>query len=454
MIASLNVRATSGNKLICAAENNAFLLLIVFCIVFLFGTISRAAKQFLINDEIFTHYVMSLGSLREIWVALSARADGNPPLSYLIEAATTSALSDNLITFRLPSILGFLAFSLCLYVFVSRRTTRLQGLLAAIIPSISEAYFVAHEARPYALVLGCTGVLLVCWQMAAEGRARQRSLTAIACAYAAAISLHYYSVLLVLPFAVAATVRLAQRRKPDLGIWLAFVIGGLALLAWTPLILGLTADIDSFWSKPNLYSIPSFYQKLLAPFIVPQVISLVLLSLYKIGSGRLLPSGPPASGSIDNIPLSEKLLAVGFLLYPVGIGVIAYTVTNAFHNRYPVPAIAGIAILIAYIPSYFCSERRQHLSALLVFPALTWFAAISLLAGKGLVSDSPNLFRQTELPLSDLPVVVSDDHIFLQTLLLWPPRPRASTYVSLVRQSKSAHCSVGALTHLQLRGFH
>ena len=150
MIASLNVRATSGNKLICAAENNVFLLLIVFCIVFLFGTISRAAKQFLINDEIFTHYVMSLGSLREIWVALSARADGNPPLSYLIEAATTSALSDNLITFRLPSILGFLAFSLCLYVFVSRRTTRLQGLLAAIIPSISEAYFVAYEARPYA----------------------------------------------------------------------------------------------------------------------------------------------------------------------------------------------------------------------------------------------------------------------------------------------------------------
>jgi hypothetical protein len=52
MIAGLNVRATSGDKLIYAAENYAFFLLIVFCIVFLFGTIGRAAKQYLINDEI------------------------------------------------------------------------------------------------------------------------------------------------------------------------------------------------------------------------------------------------------------------------------------------------------------------------------------------------------------------------------------------------------------------
>ena len=39
--------------------------------------------------------------------------------------------------------------------------------LALLVPLCTNAYYYAHEARAYALVLGCGGLSVLCWQAAA-----------------------------------------------------------------------------------------------------------------------------------------------------------------------------------------------------------------------------------------------------------------------------------------------
>src|SRR5581483_7502041 len=65
---------------------------------------------------------------------------------------------------RLPAILGFWIFSICIYTFVARRLGRLCGLIAALLPWFTLAHYYAYEARPHGALLAWCGVMLVCWQ--------------------------------------------------------------------------------------------------------------------------------------------------------------------------------------------------------------------------------------------------------------------------------------------------
>src|SRR5206468_3466418 len=103
---------------------------------------------------------------------------------------------------RLPEILAYLVFLLCMYVFVARRTNEVYGLFAMIVPTLTAAGYYASEARAYALVLAFASLALLCWQAAAEGRHRRAAVVGLALALALATSAHYYAVLVVGPLAL------------------------------------------------------------------------------------------------------------------------------------------------------------------------------------------------------------------------------------------------------------
>src|SRR6266508_1563014 len=140
------------------------------------------------NDELYTFYISLLPSHSDIWSALSTGADQIPPFFYMITRASILLFGENHVSIRLPEVLGFWVMSLCLFQFVSKRSSALHGLVAMLFPLVTDAYYYAFEARPYGLVLGFGGTALLCWQAAAEGYYRKLSLMGLALSLAAAIS--------------------------------------------------------------------------------------------------------------------------------------------------------------------------------------------------------------------------------------------------------------------------
>src|SRR5207237_1162969 len=112
-------------------------------------------------------------------------------------------------------ILGFWLMTVCIFRFVSRRCPPIYAAAAMIFPLITSAFYYACEARPYALVMGFTALALVCWQQILENERRTISLFGLWFSLSACICLHYYAILIWIPFGLAELARLRSRKRPD-----------------------------------------------------------------------------------------------------------------------------------------------------------------------------------------------------------------------------------------------
>jgi 4-amino-4-deoxy-L-arabinose transferase-like glycosyltransferase len=98
------------------------------------------------------------------------------------------------VSYRLPSTLGFLVFSICLFLLVRPIAGATAGLISALLPLTTPLYDpYAIEARPYASVCAFLALALLFWQQSN----RSKFALLFACSIAAAMSLHYYTVFLL-----------------------------------------------------------------------------------------------------------------------------------------------------------------------------------------------------------------------------------------------------------------
>ena len=130
-------------------------------------------------------------------------------------------------------------------------------------PLVTGAYYYATEARPYGLVLGFSGLALLCWQAATEKDRRLLSLAGLAASLAAAISCHYHAVFVLAALGFAEAVRSRTLRRLDLPLWAALSLGVAPLLAFFPLIRRAIGYSTTFWAKSRWMSAPEFYYSLL-----------------------------------------------------------------------------------------------------------------------------------------------------------------------------------------------
>ena len=249
-------------------EQKKYWFLSGFSALYMIITCLLASRRLLWNDELFTLYTSRLPSFSDIWNALLTGADQIPPFFHLITRASLFLFGINELSVRLPSILGFWLMCICLFHFVSKRSSALYGFAAMLFPLTTIAFDYAYEARPSALVLGFGGLALVCWQSAATGRYRVLSLCGLAISLAAALSIHYYAVLLFFPLALGEIVRTLSRRRVDIAIWVAFGIAMCVLFLFLPLIERSRAYSEHFWALPKWILLPGFYFFLLAPAII------------------------------------------------------------------------------------------------------------------------------------------------------------------------------------------
>jgi uncharacterized membrane protein len=148
-------------------------ILVLLSILYFLYTCDQASRRPLWYDEDFTYRISQIPGVSELWAALREGVDLNPPGYYLITRTFLALFGTSLFVARLPAVLGFWVMCMCLYRFVSVRTSALYGLAAMLLVlSTWVCQQFAIEARPYGVVLACCGLALVCWQEATAGAGR------------------------------------------------------------------------------------------------------------------------------------------------------------------------------------------------------------------------------------------------------------------------------------------
>ena len=134
-----------------------YLFLLILTLVYAVGAIGNARNRPLWYDEVVTVMAASAPDAAGTWKAAQA-IDANPPLLHLLTHFSMQWFGPGEIAVRLPAILGFWIFCLCLYRFTLRRVGIYYALLALLLPIATEAYTYAYEARAYGLELAFCGL--------------------------------------------------------------------------------------------------------------------------------------------------------------------------------------------------------------------------------------------------------------------------------------------------------
>ncbi len=324
------------------------------------------------NDELFTLYISGLPTLSDIWAILATGVEQLPPTFHVLTRVVVQLFGEQHLTVRLPAILGVGVMGVCLFVVVARRTSTVYGLTAMLLPLVTQAYFYAYEARPYGLVLAFSAASLLCWQSAAEGHRRILSLVGLTATLAAALGSHYYAVLVFVPLAMGEIARSFGRRRLDLAMWLAFCVATIPLWAFLPLIQAGRKLAGTFWAPPRWRDMIGFYQNVLASATAPFLGIILIVAIYAI-----VRSSAPAERKVTTVapPPHEVVAAIGYLAIPGIAVVLAKLVTGAFTDRYALPAVIGVALILPW-GAYHLLDRRAAMGVVLAALLGGWFVVI------------------------------------------------------------------------------
>jgi Dolichyl-phosphate-mannose-protein mannosyltransferase len=362
-----------------ARVHPATLLLAIFSILYFVDVCLRASEKFFWYDELFTLYFSRLPNLHSLWGALNSGIDFNPPLFYLLTSGSNALFGEGKVATRLPEILGFWIFCVCLFRFVRRRAGVPAGFAAMLFPMLTGAYFYAYDARPHALVLGACGLALVCWQMATETFSlRGRWLIGLSGSLFLAFMFHCFALTLLAPFALAELFQMVRSRRIRWGVWLALLVPALlALPVYIPLLTSYRQlNVNDAFSKffvAGWREVPHFYLFLFGPCVLILFGMLVVFALDIFGQPRATDAQPSSAA------LPDLFLALVFLMLPVFGVALGKLVNGPFFSRYFLSSLAGACIVIG-IGAGLRAPRKwiSHVLALLLIGGVV-FNTLNLL---------------------------------------------------------------------------
>ena len=394
-------------------------ILIAFSLLYFTDVAIRASEKFFWYDELFTLYFSRLPTFAALWAALKSGIDFNPPPFYLLTRACNQLFGEGHISTRIPEIIGFWIFSLCLYRFVSRRAGIFSGTVALLFPMLTGAYFYAYEARPHGLVLGFCGLALVFWQVAAEKSRPPYSLLAgFSLALFCAFMMHCFAIVLLAPFALAEVFRTSKSRKITWSIWLALLIPFCAAcLVYVPLLHSYnTLDNGAAFSKvavPGWTQVGHFYVSLLSPCIL-----VIVAVLLVFAAARFLTENRHGRWEMQSAVASQDfVLGLMFTLLPCFGVALGKLVHGPFFHRYAMEAVAGLSIAIGMGAGLRTRHSRLALLLALILASAVVLNLAKLVSeraqGKGewLVEPATKLPIDTTpgKPLALHPLLVSEE---------------------------------------------
>jgi 4-amino-4-deoxy-L-arabinose transferase-like glycosyltransferase len=258
---------------------------------------------------------------------------------------------------RFPSLLGFLLMQVCLLIYVRRIAGEWAGLIALAFPTLTPALRYAIDGRPYGVLLGLTGIVMVTWQAAARRESKRTGvLIALGLAIALALNTHYFGVLLLIPLLAAEASRTLQRRKFDLPVLASVAAGSLGILFVLPFMRGASEFRAHIWDPfVEPVRILGAYVMML-PFSSHPAVLLVETLAGLILCGFLL------QHLRTSMARHEEFFLLVLTALPIFGWMVARFITHTFEPRYSIPALAGFSgvVAVALHRLAFARLRRPH----------------------------------------------------------------------------------------------
>jgi hypothetical protein len=396
----------SGEK----SEKLMFLAAVALAIYSVVRNLIHAAAKPLWFDELLTQAVARQPSASAIWMALRNGLDANPPLFYFIERFLSTWIPNELIAFRLVSVLAFSVTLLCVYSFVQKRSGARAALICAaclFVTPLNTVY--AAEARPYSLLVACLAFALLAYQRLPSAA----WTTGLLFSLSLAESLHYYAGLACFPFFVAELVCFYSTARFRTWVWLSMFASLIPAVLSIPLFLSLKRIYGAhYWARTGFELIPKTYGVF---FRLDAMWGLAIASvafLVVIGAWARSAASRGMRGGDDSQSSAEFALALGLVAFPI-FGVIATKIAHGgATDRYFLPAILGMLAAFGYVlrrvrPTQFT------LVAALIFVAVGsqefGFLRFTLPSLRGTQSRAAFLLPLLEAAhRDDLPLVISD----------------------------------------------
>jgi hypothetical protein len=302
---------------------------------YLVTSIYVASHRLLWFDEVFTVHIARLPDMATMLTALSHGADSLPPLYYLIVRASDKLFGHGELAIRLPSTLAMVATLLITFDCARRLTDGLHGLIALALasgPLAGEGF----EARSYA-IYGMFAALSL-WVWTRPWRSGKVSATLFGVVLFLGVSVHYYAVLLLVPYALWEISRWKPWQPPSAKL-VAGIIGVVVPAALlSHFILSFSRRFATgFWSRPSLHELTEVYSHIFVGGLFLLCLIVIWIVLADRENKKFLLE-PMQSGE-----------AVGwlFLCLPLAGFLVAEMKTNAFAVRYFLALVPGVAVALA-----------------------------------------------------------------------------------------------------------
>ncbi len=397
-----------------------------------------SSRQFW-HDELYTFYIAQAPSIGQLWHELSL--DLNPPLNYLAVRASMALFGTSENAARLPSMLAFFAGSACLYMFVSRRLGRLYGLLAALCFWAMPTFYLATEARPYALVLCFFALAMLAWQRAVQERRRMGSIIAFASATVGMAVCHFFVVFYIFPFGLAEVFRTVKRRRIDWPIWAALILPCLVTALFMKTIEHYASGAISWAFRASYTRTIFFYDWSFASEAPALFLCIAIAFLFMARTEAL--------DRKRTLSIPELVLAAGLVVLPVVMNVVLRLIHAGFFERYSAPTAFGLAIFFVFIISR--STNRSDMAAFVCCCLLLIFffakEGIASNAGQFMQTRSlrPNHSEMARLESIDenLPLVAASGLTFLEMDKYEPEQTVTRLYYLTDRKLALAYAHAG-----------
>ncbi len=288
---------------------------------------------------------------------------------YVLTRASHSLLGHSEASTRLPEIVGFWIFCLCLYRFVSVRAGVLGGLISMVFPCVTVAYYYSYEARAHAIVLGFCGLALVSWQwLTSSSRHRLVAAFVLFLALSCALLTHSYAFLLFIPLTVGELTRAWRSRRIDPLVWGALALAGTMILVSVPLVRAVKSTVGSGKFLPSTFAkVPESYDHLFGPAAGVLTVALALICL-DVATGRRVRSLK------STVAVHEWAAVLTFLVIPIVTAGVARVTGAPVMDRYSLSVIAGVGILLG-VAGAIRWRAGMAILVLLVFQAVLNFAS-------------------------------------------------------------------------------
>jgi Dolichyl-phosphate-mannose-protein mannosyltransferase len=381
--------------------------LLLFTAIYLFAEYcGNRHRQFWL-DEIFTYNLADLPSIRDIWPMIRQGIELNPPLPFWITWVVHHTLGRGEFVTRLPSTLGFWGMCVCLFYYVRRRSDATHGFIALLLPLFTYTALQGTMARGYGLLLGFSAAALLSWQIASDNVRRKLAVSTLALSLAGAVSCHYYGLYAAGAIAVAELLRSQNRRRIDLPILAAILVGISPLVAYTPLIEAVLAGSKTFWVTPSTDFLFQSYADLFGPAAI--VLLLFLVCALRVPRGER--NWPP-----QTLAVHEVAACLVFAAMPFAVFVAALFGPIAFYTRYVQPVVIGFSIAVSMFLYRVGGRNRSFRNLSISLVVWLCFAPWTFWHMLNYLRKEPWSVIQAGLHLPEgqsLPIVIDNDDQFV-----------------------------------------